>query len=59
MKWFNHQNVLSDILISDLDPAAHEGRRIRVELPSSYGLQAQFEATRAVVLKAEPYNAAA
>ena len=59
MRWFNRQNVLSDLLISDLDPAAHEGRRIRVELPSSFGLEAEFEATRAVVVEAKPYNAAA
>jgi len=37
MQWFNNQNVLFDLVIVDIDPAAHEGRRLRVELSSPTG----------------------
>ena len=59
MQGFNSQNSLSDLLISDLDPAVHEGRRVHVQLPSSYGLEAEFEAVRGMVVEAKPYDAAA
>jgi Immunity protein 50 len=59
LRWFNNQNVLSDLIFSDLDPAVHDGRRFRVELPSSYGLEGTFECKRAIVSEVKAYDAAA
>jgi len=56
LQWFNHQNVLSSLEVEELDPAAHEGRRFRVEMPSSYGLEAEFECRRAIVLNVQLFR---
>jgi hypothetical protein len=58
-EWFNHQNVLWSLDIEDIPPAEHDGRRFRVELPSSYGLEATFECERAIVSGVRPYEAGA
>jgi hypothetical protein len=44
--------------VEELDPTAHEGRRFRVEMPSSYGLEAAFECRRAIVLNVQPFRPA-
>ncbi len=59
LQWFNHQNVLSSLEISELDPRDHEGRAFRVEMPSSYGLEAEFDCKRVVVASVRPYEPAA
>ena len=56
LQWFNHQNVLLSLEVEELDPTAHEGRRFGVEMPSSYGLEADFECRRAIVLKVQPFQ---
>ena len=56
LQWFNNQNVLSSLEISEIDPNQHNGRCFRVELPSSYGLEAEFDCKRAIVVKARPYR---
>ncbi len=59
LQWFNRQNVLFELSISEVAPVAHDGRRLRVEMPSSYGLEATFECQRAIVSDVRPYEAAA
>jgi Immunity protein 50 len=56
LQWFNNQNVLSSLEISDIDPNQHDGKRFRVELPSSYGLEAEFDCKRAIVVEVRPYR---
>src|SRR4030095_2473016 len=51
-QWFNHQNVLSSLEVEELNPPEHEGRCWRIGMPSSYGLEAEFECKRAIVLQA-------
>ena len=58
LQWFNHQNVLSSLEIDEIDPAAHEGRRFHVELPSSFGLEAVFECERAIVTDVRSFESA-
>ncbi len=58
LQWFNQQNVLSSLEVSSIDPADHEGRRIRVEMPSLYGVEARFECKRAIVTDAKIYESA-
>jgi hypothetical protein len=48
-QWFNHQNVLSSLEVEELNPSEHEGRCFRVTMPSTYGLEAEFECKRAIV----------
>ena len=55
-EWFNHQNVLSSLEIEDIPPAEHDGRRFRIDLPSSYGLEATFECDRAIVSGVRPHE---
>ena len=56
---FNEQNVLFELSFSSIPPVEHEGRGIRVEMASSFGLAAAFECKRAIVTGVEPYEAAA
>jgi hypothetical protein len=56
LKWFNNQNVLWDLEIIPVDPDANEGRGLRVEMPSSHGLEAAFLCRRAVVDAVEPFT---
>jgi hypothetical protein len=55
---FNTQNVIASLDVSTIAPEEHEGRRLLVQMPSLYGLDAEFECERAIVLAAEPYSAA-
>ena len=59
LQWFNRQNVLSSLEVEELDPTVNEGRRFRLEMPSSYGMEAQFECRRAIVLNVQPFPPAA
>jgi hypothetical protein len=56
LQWFNHQNVLSSLEISEIDPKECDGRRLRVEMPSSYGLEAEFDCKRAIVASVRPFR---
>ena len=56
---FNHQNVLSCLVIAPLDPEQHDGRRIAVTLDSSYGLEGCFECSSCHVADVRPYDAPA
>src|SRR5262249_32446490 len=44
---FNHQSVLSGLKISRVEQPRNEGPRFRVSMPSSYGMEAQFECAKA------------
>lgn len=56
---FNHQNVLSDLAITPLDPEEHDGRRVGVTMHSSYGLEGSFECSSCLVADVEPYDVSA
>ena len=56
---FNEQNALFDLKISEVDPATHDGRGVRVEISSSYGLAGNFVCKRAIVSEVKAYGAAA
>ena len=55
---FNRQNVLASLDVADIEPSAHEGRRLRIEMPSLYGLAASFECTGASIINARPWRPA-
>jgi hypothetical protein len=57
-EWFNHQNVLSSLEVEEIPASEHDGRRLRVDLPSSFGLEATFECERAIVSSVKPYEPA-
>jgi hypothetical protein len=59
MAGINEQNVLEDLVITELDPAANRGRCWRVELVPSYGLGATLECKTAVVIDVRPFTNAA
>ena len=54
MAGFNHQNVLLDLGISELDPGS--GARFGIAMPTSYGCEASFKCMEVRVLSAEPYG---
>lgn len=56
LKWFNHQNVLFELLLNPLNPAEHEGRRIAVEMTSSFGMEATFECVECEVTHVQPWE---
>ena len=58
LQWFNHQNVLSSLEADELNPSEHEGRRFRITMPSSYGLEAEFDCKRAIVVQVRPFEPA-
>jgi hypothetical protein len=58
LKWFNHQNVLSELWLMPLDPAQHEGRCISVEMTSLWGMEAYFECVECELTKVEPWEPA-
>jgi len=57
-QWFNHQNVLSSLEVDEIDPSGNDGRRFRVAMPSSYGLEAEFDCKRAIVSRVRPFEPA-
>jgi hypothetical protein len=52
---FQHQNVLFDLVISDLGPDIAEGTAVQVELPTSFGLGGRFRCRQIAVLAVEPF----
>jgi hypothetical protein len=56
LEGFNHQNALFELSISEVAPGAQHDRRLRVEMPSSYGLEATFDCKRAIVADVKPYD---
>lgn len=59
LRWFNHQNVLFGLDLVEVDPDQNEGRRVRVEMPSSYGIEAAFECVSCEVTDVQPFDASA
>jgi len=53
---FNPQNVISNLVVEPLDPAEHEGRRLRVAMPSIYGVEVELECERAIVAGVRPFE---
>jgi hypothetical protein len=58
LEGFNHQNVLASLEITEIDPSEHEGRQLRIELPSLYGLDATFECKVASIISARAWRPA-
>ena len=51
---FNRQNVLAGLTVSRFD---RDGRaRLRVAMPSSFGMAASFECARATVVRVRPMD---
>jgi hypothetical protein len=50
LQGFNEQNVLASLTITDIDAAEHEGRQLRIEMPTLYGLDAKFDCRGAAVI---------
>jgi hypothetical protein len=55
---FNRQNVLSSLEIQRIARPGSDGQHFRVSMPSSYGLEADFECGRAIVAEVRPFNPA-
>jgi hypothetical protein len=53
---FNHQNVMMDMLIADIDPAKNDGKRFQIHINSSYDCYASFQAKRIMVSMLVPYK---
>ena len=58
IRWFNQQNVLSDLIVEPLDPAEHDGLTLRVVMPSTYGVEMELECERAIVASVKPFEKA-
>ena len=56
LKWFNGQNSLAGLGISQVDPAEHDGRRFSVEFDSNYGVSADLLCDRVVVVQAKRFT---
>jgi hypothetical protein len=56
LKWFNHQNVLSHLDISEIEPEENDGCGFEVSMPSSYGCEALFKCRKILVAKVEPFR---
>lgn len=55
LKWFNHQNVLSDLIIQKSNSADKE-HLIDVVMLSSYGCEVKLECERIKIVSATPYE---
>jgi hypothetical protein len=58
-KWWNHQNVLAGLKITPTEPSGPNERGdwpIQVEMPSSYGCEAQLVCKSIKILSAEEYR---
>ncbi|MBI3847584.1 MAG: hypothetical protein HY292_23370 [Planctomycetes bacterium] len=53
---FNHQNVIFDLEVSEIDPPSNEGRRFHVEVGTSYGCAFGLDCARIVVDDVQPYD---
>ena len=58
LQWFNSQNALNSLEIDEVDLSGHDGRRFRVSMPSSFGMEAEFECVRIVVATVRPFEPA-
>ena len=58
LEQFNGQNVLFDLEMTAIDPAKSDGRKIAVNMSSSYGLAAAFECTSCTVADVQPFDPA-
>ena len=58
VQWFNAQNVISELVVEPLDPAEHEGRKLRVKMPPIYGVGVELECERAIVTSTRPFEKA-
>lgn len=56
LKWFNHQNVLFELSLAPLDLAQHDGCSVRVEMSSSFGMEASFDCVECEVADVQPWN---
>lgn len=56
LRWFNHQNSLSGLVIGRCPPDEGEGHRLLVNLGSNYGVEADFFCDRVIVIAAEPFT---
>ena len=56
LQWFNQQNVLFELNVNELDPADHGGKKYRVEMSSSFGMDAEFDCKRAIVTNVRPFD---
>ena len=56
LKWFNHQNVLWELDITEINPEENDGSRLRVSMPSSYGCEASFDCRRIIISGVEPFT---
>ena len=55
LKWFNHQNVLSDLIIQESNRTDKE-HPIEVVMPSSYGCEVKLECERIKIVSATSYE---
>lgn len=51
----NRRNEIDDLLVSEIDPAAHDGRRWLIEIVPRTGLSARFECVGGRVLSVQPH----
>jgi hypothetical protein len=56
MAWINQQNVIEELIVSELEPAKHDGRRWLVEIVPSYGLGATLECVSCCVVSVQPHK---
>jgi len=59
LKWFNQQNVLWDLEITNIKPEENDGCNFKVVMPSSYGLEASFDCKDIIIVNVKPYEKAA
>ncbi|RJP26074.1 MAG: hypothetical protein C4520_01210 [Candidatus Abyssobacteria bacterium SURF_5] len=53
---FNHQNVIFEVIISEIDPAENDGRCFEVNIEGPYGCTALFKAKRIFVRDLIPHR---
>ena len=56
LHWFNSQNVLSNLLITEMLAGSSEERRFGVHFDSSWGVEAELFCDRITVASAEPFT---
>ena len=56
LAWIKQQDVLEDLVVTELDPESNDGRAWRIELVPSYGLGATLQCERAIVMHVESFR---
>jgi hypothetical protein len=56
LHWFNHQNVLSDLLLERAGADDAEHRCFRAQFGSSWGVEAELLCDQIIVVAVEPYT---